>query len=72
MVYGGAGNNEYDLEHITAVYDEGGDDVYRSSGYKAGSVKLVIDHAGDDRYDTGSASAGLGISILIDHAGDDL
>ncbi|MEQ8289272.1 MAG: hypothetical protein RIB78_06070 [Gammaproteobacteria bacterium] len=75
VVYGGEGDNQYDLQHIAAVYDPGGNDIYRASGYQAGSARLIIDQAGDDRYEgdhAGPGSAWLGISIVIDHDGDDI
>lgn len=75
IVYGAEGDNQYDLQHIAAVYDPGGNDIYRASSYQAGTARLIIDQAGDDRYEgdhAGPGSAWLGISILIDHDGDDI
>lgn len=75
VIYGGAGDNEYDLEHIAAVYDPGGNDIYRASTYQASTARLIIDQAGDDRYEGehgGPGSAWVGISILVDHDGNDV
>lgn len=79
------GDDVYDLSydennpHGVIIIDLGGDDSYRSqSDFTLGSgclsVGILIDLAGNDRYDAGSFSIGsgyFGLGILYDASGDD-
>ncbi|GAB6167323.1 hypothetical protein JCM19992_33230 [Thermostilla marina] len=80
IVIGGSASNQYDLEtakQVRAVIDLGGNDVYlEGTANVSRPVLIVIDLAGDDRYQGkqpgiqgGSLLAG---SILIDASGDDV
>lgn len=79
IVIGGRGNNVYELDGMTgvcAVVDLGGDDVYHEGTVSPQRPLLVvIDMAGDDRYEGTKpgiqGGAVLGVSLLIDVAGDD-
>jgi len=74
IVYGGFGPNRYDLSKIDVVIDPGGDDAYFYSSEERPAIQVVVDFAGNDRYESktaGPASALLGISILVDVAGND-
>ncbi|MFM7133478.1 MAG: hypothetical protein ACKO0W_04085 [Planctomycetota bacterium] len=75
VVVGAPGANAYDLGRIAAVFDAGGNDVYRWS-HAAGARRLVVDLAGNDRHESrggvGAAGALAGISVIDDRAGDDV
>ena len=78
FVYGGMGENHYDLSKIDVVVDAGGNDIYSYSSNDRPSVQVVIDAAGDDSYSAsadegiaGPASAVLGVNLLVDYAGND-
>jgi hypothetical protein len=80
IVIGGRGNNVYELDKMTdvcAVIDLGGDDVYYEGTVSpTRPVLVVIDLAGNDRYEGTQpgiqGGAVLGVSMLIDVAGDDV
>ncbi len=80
IVIGGPGRNLYALDEMTdvaAVIDLGGDDVYREGTVSPQRpVLVVIDRAGNDRYEGVQpgiqGAAVLGVSLLIDAAGDDV
>jgi hypothetical protein len=80
IVIGGRGNNIYELDKMTdvcAVIDLGGDDVYYEGTVSpTRPVLVVIDLAGNDRYEGTrpgiQGGAVLGVSMLIDVAGDDV
>jgi len=71
IVFGGPGPNRYDLSKLDVVIDPGGDDVYHYSSDERPPIQVVVDFAGNDKYEGGPASATLGISILVDVAGND-
>lgn len=82
-VLGGPGDNTYDLSRISEVYDLGGNDVYRYSRapdradpLRNARNQIVIDLAGDDRYEStddfcGPGVGNFGLSLVDDRAGDD-
>jgi hypothetical protein len=75
-VVGGAQDNRYDMSRIAAVFDVGGADEYVYPAQPPGSYQIVIDAAGDDRYESaadfaGPAAALFGVSLLIDREGND-
>jgi hypothetical protein len=75
-VVGGAQPNRYDMSLIAAVFDVGGADVYVYTAAPPGSYQIVIDAAGDDRYESAADFAGpaaglFGVSLLIDRQGND-
>ncbi len=80
IVVGGKEKNVYDLDRMTAVaavIDLGGDDLYRDGTVSLERpVLLVIDLAGNDRYEATKpgvqGGAMLGVSMLIDLAGRDI
>ncbi len=71
IVIGGFGANRYDLSKVDVVIDPGGDDAYYYSSDERPPIQVVVDFAGNDKYDGGPASATMGISILMDVAGND-
>ena len=74
IVIGGSGPNRYDMEHLYAVIDRGGDDIYEWGDGVPLETQTVIDLEGDDRYEAfrgGPAAGWLGVSLLIDRAGND-
>ena len=74
IVFGGPGDNHYDMDRLYAVVDIGGNDTYLWGESSARVTQTIVDLNGDDRYhaDTGGPGAGwLGVSVLIDHAGSD-
>jgi hypothetical protein len=74
IVIGGSGPNRYDMEHLYAVIDHGGDDIYEWGDGVLLETQTVIDLEGDDRYEAsrgGPAAGWLGVSLLIDRAGND-
>jgi hypothetical protein len=74
VVIGGPAANRYDMDHIYAVIDPGGNDTYVWSESVALETQTIIDHAGNDHYraTTGGPGAGwLGAALLIDRAGND-
>jgi len=71
IVIGGFGPNRYDLSKVDVVIDPGGDDAYHYSSDERRPIQVVVDFAGNDRYDGGPASATLGVSILVDVQGND-
>ena len=74
LVFGGNGDNKYDMADLVAVIDPSGNDTYFSSSRTPGRLKLVLDRQGNDRYLTdngGPGSAWLGVSVLVDTAGND-
>jgi len=75
VIIGGAGANRYQMDHIYAVIDIGGDDTYLWSDGIALETQTIIDRNGNDHYRavTGGPGAGwLGAALLIDHAGNDV
>ncbi|MAE61786.1 MAG: hypothetical protein CMJ49_10585 [Planctomycetaceae bacterium] len=85
MIIDRGGNDTY-LEGTTTVerpiliiVDQAGDDIYRGTkpGVQGGAIiglSLLIDHAGDDRYearDVAQGAALAGVGVLIDLAGND-
>lgn len=88
LVVGGKGPNHY-LGGAALILDIGGDDTYgpgcasvvidRANPLKAAlpkGISVVLDCAGDDRYQTASAvvsqgGAVLGVALLVDRAGAD-
>lgn len=65
---------------VQLVVDWSGNDVYSSEGEIPGpasgmlGVSVIMDHAGDDRYEGGLRSCGaglMGIGLILDHAGND-
>jgi hypothetical protein len=74
IVIGGPGPNRYDMDRLYAVIDTGGDDIYRWGDGVPLETQMLIDLAGNDRYEAsrGGPGAGwLGVSVLIDTGGDD-
>lgn len=79
IVLGGKGKNSYDLNKMTdvsAVIDQGGDDVYLEGTVgPQRPVLLLIDLAGNDAYRGSNpgvqGGAVLGISMLLDLEGND-
>lgn len=75
IVVGGAGPNHYRMDLLYSVIDIGGDDQYTWGDGVPLETQIVIDVAGNDRYEArlGGPGAGwLGVSVLLDMAGDDL
>jgi hypothetical protein len=80
IVIAGRGDNVYELDEmadVCAVVDLGGDDVYHEGTVSAEHpVRVLIDLAGDDRYEGRKpgiqGAAVLGVSMLIDVAGEDV
>jgi hypothetical protein len=73
---GNDGANRYDMSRIAAVLDSGGDDEYVFPAPAPGAYQIVIDQAGDDRYEAGADFAGpaaalFSVSLLVDRLGDD-
>jgi hypothetical protein len=74
VVIGGPGANRYRMDRLYAVIDTGGEDQYVWGEGVPLETQIVVDLAGNDRYEAscGGPGAGwLGISVLIDMAGDD-
>lgn len=74
VVIGGPGPNRYRMDRLYAVIDTGGDDQYVWGDGVPLETQIVVDVAGNDRYEArvGGPGAGwLGVSVLIDMAGDD-
>lgn len=74
VVVGGPGPNRYRMGRLYAVIDTGGDDQYLWSEGVPLETQIVVDVAGNDRFEAGVGGPGagwLGISVLIDMAGDD-
>ncbi len=74
IVFAGAGPNTYDMTHLAAVIDAGGDDTYRYPQLAQAGVQVIIDFAGNDQYlgeHGGPASAVMGVSLIVDQAGND-
>ncbi len=74
VVYGGTGDNTYDMSVIDVVYDPDGNDTYSYNQSTPLQVKLVIDNKGTDKYvsDENTGNGGwFGISIIVDHSGND-
>ena len=74
VIIGGPAANRYDMDHIYAVIDPGGNDTYVWNEALALETQTIIDHAGNDHYraTTGGPGAGwLGAALLIDRAGND-
>ena len=74
VVIGGPGPNHYRMDRLYAVIDTGGDDRYTWGDGIPLATQIVIDLAGNDRYEArvGGPGAGwLGVSVLIDMGGDD-
>jgi len=79
ILVGGRGPNVYDLdalEHVCAVIDVGGDDVYKEGTVSAKRpVLVIVDLAGNDTYrgtKPGIQGAAIGgVSLLVDVAGND-
>jgi hypothetical protein len=74
VVIGGPGPNHYRMDRLYAVIDIGGDDRYTWGDGVPLETQVVIDYAGNDRYEArvGGPGAGwLGASVLLDMAGDD-
>jgi hypothetical protein len=80
IIIAGRGDNVYELDDMTdvcAVVDLGGDDVYHEGTVSAEHpLRVLIDLAGDDRYEGQKpgiqGGAVLGVSLLIDAAGNDV
>ena len=83
ILVGGDGPNYYGAD-AALIIDLGGDDIYRNNcgappnegGKRAGSVGLIVDLAGNDRY-LGAADASIGsaiarVGMLFDKGGDDI
>lgn len=75
-VHGGPGPNGYDMSRIAVVVDDGGDDVYRWPAAAAGDRQIILDRAGDDRYESTTDFAGpgagvFGCSLVDDASGND-
>lgn len=82
IVYGGFGENWYDMDQIDVVIDPGGDDRYIYNHSMSGDLKVIVDMQGNDmhvpgnrpgeRRAAGGPAAGLlGVSLLVDYRGDD-
>lgn len=75
-IVGGQGANTYDMSRISAVFETGGDDVYNYPVVFEGDTQIIIDVAGNDRYESFADSAGpatgfFGVSVIDDRAGND-
>lgn len=74
----GGGNDIIDGENSLLIVDLGGDDVYIggcAASNTTHSISLLLDMAGNDRYESDRPAQGAGIcgvGILIDNAGDDV
>lgn len=74
IVFGGAGPNTYDMTHLAAVIDSGGDDEYRWPEDARPAAQFIIDFAGNDSYvgtQSGPGSALMGVNLIVDQAGND-
>jgi hypothetical protein len=82
IVYGGFGENWYDMDHIDVVIDPGGDDRYIYNNPMNRGLKVIVDMQGNDlhapvqrtdgRQDGGGPAAGLlGVSLIVDYEGND-
>ena len=74
VIVGGPGANRYQMDHIYAVIDTGGNDTYLWSEGVSLETQTIVDRSGDDHYraNTGGPGAGwLGAALLIDLAGND-
>lgn len=76
FIYGGYGDNTYDMSVIDVVVDPAGNDTYKYTQNHHPDIQVIIDIAGNDTYTggdefAGPASALMGISLLIDHTGND-
>lgn len=81
VVFGGSGDNSYDMSRIKAtIIDLGGNDTYiwpeDFDPSEHGSSHIIIDMGGNDTYRSDSAFAGPGVgvfggSIIDDHSGND-
>ncbi len=77
IVFGGRGDDNYQLDDALFILDVGGNDIYgmESPSLFNGSPQIVVDLAGNDRYESGrpgGVAAGIGrTAILIDIQGDD-
>jgi len=74
LVYGGFGDNTYDMSVIDAVIDPGGNDTYRYPKRTVRTAQVIVDMAGDDRHEGvagGPAAGWMGVSLLVDYAGND-
>ena len=77
IVFGGSGDSRLRTDNLLFLADLGGDDIYgiENNGFAA-EPQLVVDFAGNDRYESsrpGGYAAGLGsVAVLIDRQGDDI
>lgn len=80
VTLGTPGDDTHDMTKINAVLDPGGNDTYIWSeppqGDERRDTQLIIDLAGDDRYESSADFAGPGVgvyagSLIDDHAGND-
>lgn len=74
IIVGGPGVNHYQMDHIYAVIDTGGNDTYLWNEGIPLETQTIVDRGGDDHYRavTGGPGAGwLGAALLIDAAGND-
>ncbi len=74
IIVGGPGANRYQMNHVYAVIDPGGDDSYHWDEGISLETQTIVDLGGNDSYraTTGGPGAGwLGAAVLIDFAGND-
>lgn len=82
IVYGGPGENVYDMDHIDVVIDPGGNDTYFCDTNTRG-LKVIVDMQGNDTYGAtnrpiqkhaadGPAAGAFGVSLVVDYQGDDI
>jgi hypothetical protein len=84
IVYGGFGENWYDMDQIDVVIDPGGDDRYFFGDSMSRGLKVVIDMQGNDHYLPGNrrpdeklaadgpAAGAFGVSLVVDYRGNDV
>lgn len=79
IVYGGTGDNSYDMTDILLVVDPGGNDTYRytSPRPRFARPRMIVDAIGNDRYEAseaavlGPACGFFGVDMITDHSGND-
>jgi hypothetical protein len=82
IVYGGFGENSYNMDQIDVVIDPGGNDRYVYSDSMSRGLKVIVDMQGNDIYGPnrptekpsadGPAAGIFGISVTVDYQGNDI